>query len=296
MPESREAAKGCVGIGSAGAGVRSGMQIAVIIPAAGSSTRYMQSTDATGSRPVRQKIDEDLGGRPLLHRTVELFTKHPDVSCIIVAGPADAGAYAEFKQRHADKLGILGVRLCQGGAEHRYQTVANALKLVPEGCTHVAVHDAARPCASERLIERVFDAAREGHSAVIPGRDVPDTIKRVEPKGVTSGKADALAAILGDGASSVPVGRHVTETLERAHVVAVQTPQVFERALLMRAYAQKDLSSTDDAQLIERLGEKVLVVEGETTNIKVTRAEDLALARLILGVRPTAERAANMRF
>jgi 2-C-methyl-D-erythritol 4-phosphate cytidylyltransferase len=256
----------------------------------------MQSTDSTGAKPVRQKIDEDLGGRPMLHRTVELFTKHPDVSTIIVAGPADAGAYSEFKLRHADKLGILGVKLCQGGAEHRYQTVANALKLVPESCTHVAIHDAARPCAGERLIQRVFDAAREGHRAVIPAIDVPDTLKRVDPAPVTSGKADPLAALLGDEGGAKPIGRHVAQTIDRANTVAVHTPQVFERTLLLKAYAQKDLSSTDDAQLIERLGEKVLVVASESTNIKVTRAEDLALARAILGVKPAGEKAAHMRF
>lgn len=271
------------------------MHIAVIIPAAGSSTRYLQSTDAAGARPSRPKHDEDMGGRPLLHRTVELFTKHPEVSTIIVAGPADAGAYSEFKLRHADKLGVLGVRLCQGGADHRYQTVARALALVPESCTHVAVHDAARPCASERLISRVFEAAREGHAAVVPGLDVPDTLKRVDPSPVKSQSPDPFANLLG-AVESAPVGRRVMQTLERANLVAVQTPQVFERCLLLRAYAQQDLSSTDDAQLVERLGEPVLVVAGEATNIKVTRAEDLALARSILGYKSAGEKPAHLRF
>lgn len=276
------------------------MQIAVIIPAAGASARYLRSTDATGATPQRHKIDEDLGGRPVLHWTVELFTKHPDVAAIIVAGPADAEAYRGFKDRHADKLGILGVRLCQGGATHRYETVALALKHVPETCTHVAVHDAARPCASERLIERVFDAARDGHAAVIPGMDAPDTLKRVDPAGVQSLAPDPLAGILGagggGGGADKAVGRHVRETVDRTNIVAVQTPQVFERGLLLRAYGQKDLSSTDDAQLVERLGEKVLVVAGEPTNIKVTHAGDLALARAILGVKGPEEKPAHRRF
>ncbi len=198
----------------------------------------------------------------------------------------------QFKQRHADKLGILGVVLCQVGATHRYETVANALKLVPESCTHVAVHDAARPCASVELIERVLRAA-EHHAAVIPGVDVPDTLKRVSAEEVAA-PADPLAAILGGEAK--PMGRHVEQTLDRARVVAVQTPQVFEVGLLRRAYGQKDLSSTDDAQLIERLGEKVLVVEGETTNIKITRAGDMRMARMILNVKGPAEKPASMRF
>src|SRR6185369_11528648 len=120
----------------------SSMNIAVIIPAAGSSRRFIESAKQGGVEIDRQKIDEDLGGRPLLHRTVELFNKLPEVGAVIVAGPADPAAYEEFKLRHADKLAILGVKLCQGGATHRYETVANALKIVPSEATHVAVHDA----------------------------------------------------------------------------------------------------------------------------------------------------------
>ena len=270
------------------------MQIAVIIPAAGSSRRYIEASGAEGIG--RQKIDEDLGGRPVLQRTVELFTKHPDVSLIIVAGPADPDAFRTFKERHADKLGLLGVKLCQGGKDHRYQTVANALALVPDTCTHVAVHDAARPCASEELIERVFNAARDGQKAAVPGVDVPDTLKRVSEKEVAASKADPLAAILGDSAAAKPVGRLVDQTVDRTRLVAVQTPQVFERELLKKAYAQKDLASTDDAQLVERLGQPVLVVPGDPANIKITRPRDLVLARVILGVRPPAQRETHMRF
>ncbi len=274
------------------------MNIAVIIPAAGSSSRYLESAAAELGAAPRSKLEEDLGGRPVLQRTVELFTKHPDVTVTIVAGPHDAAAFAEFKVRHGDKLGLLGVRLCQGGKTHRYETVANALSLVPEACTHVAVHDAARPCASERLIERVFAAASEdggGHKAVIPGLDVPDTLKRVSARDVAA-KADPLAAILGDGGTPKSIGRLVEETVDRAGLVAVQTPQVFEVGLLRRAYAQKDLSSTDDAQLVERLGEPVLVVPGEAGNLKITRYADIHLARAILGVRPPAERESHKRF
>lgn len=277
------------------------MNIAVIIPAAGSSRRFSESASADlGVEFTRSKLDEDLGGRPVLQRTVELFGKHPDVSLTIVAGPADGEAFAEFKVRYGDKLGLLGVRLCQGGKTHRYETVANALKLVPEdgSITHVAVHDAARPCASPELIERVFHAASDaggGHKAVIPGLDVPDTLKRVSDKPVEA-KADPLAAILGGESKSKSIGRRVEETVDRARLVSVQTPQVFELALLRRAYAQKDLSSTDDAQLVERLGEPVLVVPGEAGNLKITRYSDVRLARAILGVRPPAEREAHKRF
>lgn len=284
------------------------MKIAVIIPAAGASARFVESAEAelgvgSGGLGGRSKLDEDLGGRPVLQRTVELFTKHADVAAIIVAGPHDAEAFAAFRLRHGDKLGLLGVTLCQGGKTHRYETVAAALKLVPADCTHVAVHDAARPCASMGLIERVFAAADPeggGHPAVIPGIDVPDTLKRVSSEEVAA-KADPLAAILGESAQKKSIGRRVEATVDRARVVAVQTPQVFERGLLMRAYAQKDLTSTDDAQLVEKLGESegggsVLVVPGEAGNIKITRYADVKLARAILGVKAPAERETHKRF
>ncbi|MBY0263683.1 MAG: 2-C-methyl-D-erythritol 4-phosphate cytidylyltransferase, partial [Phycisphaerales bacterium] len=100
------------------------MNLAVIIPAAGSSRRYVESARAQGILAPRQKIDEELGGRPLLQRTVELFNRHPDVVVVIVAGPADDASFAEFNLRHGDKLAVLGVKVCRGGAEHRYQTVA----------------------------------------------------------------------------------------------------------------------------------------------------------------------------
>src|SRR5262245_12400200 len=141
------------------------MNVAVIIPAAGASRRYAQADPLAESG--RSKLDEDLGGRPILQRTVEIFTKVPEVSLIIVAGPAAADAFSQFRARHADKLGLLGVHICRGGADHRYQTVQNALKEIPADSpvTHVAVHDAARPCVSEHLIERLLRAA-EKHKAV----------------------------------------------------------------------------------------------------------------------------------
>ena len=272
------------------------MNIAVIIPAAGASRRYLQASAALGEAG-RSKLDEDLGGRPVLHRTVELFTKRAEVGLIIVAGPAEAGALAQFRLRHADKLGLLGVRICAGGETHRYETVRNALAQIPAdaGVTHVAVHDAARPCPSEALLDRIF-AAAERHPAVIPGVDVADTLKRVHPEPLEDAAPDPLAAILGASAAAKESARAVRETVDRSNLVAVQTPQVFELGLLRRAYEQSDLSSTDDAQLVERLGERVIVVEGEATNIKITRPADLHLARMILGLKPPQQREAHKRF
>ncbi len=264
------------------------MNLAVIICAAGASSRY------TAAGGLRDKLDEDLGGRPVLQRTVELFNKRDEVSSIVVAGPHEG--FEEFKVRHGDKLAILGVKLCRGGRSHRYETVRAALGHVPEDATHVAVHDAARPATPEDLLDRVFDAAGR-HPAVIPAIDVPDTIKRVEEPEDDGGEHDdPIDAILG-GAGKVNTGsRCVVETVPRGGLVLVQTPQVFERALLERAYGQDDLESTDDASLVERLGERVTVVEGDPRNVKITLPRDLPLVRAILGTKPPKDRAAHKRF
>jgi 2-C-methyl-D-erythritol 4-phosphate cytidylyltransferase len=274
------------------------LSVCVIIPAAGTSSRYA----AAGG--LRSKLDEDLGGKPLLQRTVETFTKFDDddatISSIIVAGPhasADGGeAWREFSTRHTDRLSLLGAKVCQGGKTHRWETVHAALAMVPPACTHVAVHDAARPCVSFELLARVFRAAHK-HDAVIPGINVPDTIKRVIDTDAPATDADPLAAILGDSpdAAKKPL-RTVQATVDRAALVLVQTPQVFKADVLRRAYAQPDLSSTDDAGLVERLGVPVIVVEGDPRNIKVTVPHDVELARRILGLKDPEGRPVHKRF
>lgn len=264
------------------------MNLCVIICAAGASSRYA----AAGG--LRDKLDEDLGGRPVLQRTVEMFNKRDDVNSIIVAGPHEG--FEEFRVRHGDKLAILGVRICKGGASHRYETVAAALEHVPDEATHVAVHDAARPATPPELIDRVIEAARTS-DAVIPAIDVPDTIKRVEsPDDLEDAGEDPIDAILGGSGKVNESLRRVVDTVPRSGLVLVQTPQVFEIGLLRRAYAQDDLDSTDDASLIERLGERVTVVEGDPRNVKITLPRDLPLVRAILGTRAPQERAAHKRF
>ncbi len=275
------------------------MNLALLIPAGGSGTRYL----ASGA--LRSKLDEDLGGRPVLQRTIENFVNHaevgPLIKAIVVAGPADAEEFAEFKARHGDRLGLMGATLCRGGKEFRYQSVKAALDCLlalpaGESITHIAVHDAARPCTSQDLIQRMVDAA-EKHPAVIPTVDVADTIKRVEldAAGADEEEDDPLARILGAKPKADPP-RIVKETVPRENLVIVQTPQIFAKELFVRAYAQKDLGSTDDAGLIERLGQKVRIVSGESSNLKITRTADLTLARAILKAPPPSQREAHKRF
>jgi 2-C-methyl-D-erythritol 4-phosphate cytidylyltransferase len=247
-------------------------KVAVIIPAAGKSQRF----------GAADKLVQDVGGRPMVLRTVELFTKRDDVAAIIVAAPP--GEIDEFKSRFGAQLGFHGAKVVAGGTIERWETVRNAMAVVPEECTHIAVHDAARPAASEELLARVFEAARV-HDAVIPGEPITATLKRVSDEQVDAETEDAVAdAILGDFAESTKIkGRRVTATVPRENLVAVQTPQVFRAALLRRAYQQADLSgATDDAALVERLGEPVIVVAGDPRNIKVTTPTDLAMVRALL--------------
>lgn len=275
------------------------MNIAVIIAAAGASRRYAESGG------LRSKLDEDLGGKPVLQRSVELFSKHDDVRFIVVAGPGDDAEFAEFKTRHGDRLGLLGAVLVKGGRNHRWETVQAALRAIPgeaggEPITHIAVHDAARPAAPMELIERVFELGKH-HPAVIPALEVGDTLKRGVRTDAAARPADPLAAILG-AASTQEKTTVVQGTVDRAGLYAVQTPQVFEVSVIRAAYAQNDLTSTDDSSLVEKLfeaddsGRKVVLAPGDARNIKITRAGDVALARAIMGVRGPEERPVHKRF
>ncbi len=271
------------------------MKITVIIPAAGMSTRFHASND--GADPLntgRSKLDEDLGGKTVLQRTIELFNTRPEVHQLIVAGPHDPAQMESFKLRHGDRLNLLGAELVQGGKDFRWQSVQAALDAVSSDATHIAIHDAARPAAPADLIDRVFDAAAR-FEAVIPVVPVSDTLKRVSRDPIDDkSESDPLAAILGAGESN-PM-HEVVGGVDREDLVHVQTPQVFERELIFQAYAQDDLSSTDDAGLIERLGKQVVTVRGDERNMKLTRSGDLPILRAIMNVQSKSSRASHKRF
>jgi 2-C-methyl-D-erythritol 4-phosphate cytidylyltransferase len=143
-----------------------------------------------------------------------------------------------------------------GGAE-RGDSVAAGLRALGPDVDVVLVHDAARALAPAELFDRVAAAVRDGAPAVVPGVPVVDTIKQVDASG------------------------RVVGTPERAALRAIQTPQGFRRTVLERAHALSS-DATDDAALVERLGEPVLVVEGDRRALKVTTADDLEAAARIL--------------
>ncbi len=247
------------------------MRIGVIIAAAGKSARF----------GAGDKLSQDLGGRPVLLRTVEAFTKRDEVAAIVVAGPPDD--MEGFRARFGPALGFNGARIVEGGRTERWESIARAIQALPDDITHIAVHDGARPCVGNDLLGRIF-AAAEVAPAVVPGVPVRDTLKRVGDATVSAAADDAIADfILGDVGKASTSGRPVVETVSREGLVAVQTPQVFDAALLRRAYATAELAgTTDDASVVERLGEPVLVVEGDARNIKITTEEDLQLVRALM--------------
>jgi 2-C-methyl-D-erythritol 4-phosphate cytidylyltransferase len=144
------------------------------------------------------------------------------------------------------------------GGESRAASVRSGLAQCGDAAI-VIVHDAARPLASAELFRAVVTAIEEGADAAIPGLTLTDTVKRVTSK------------------DDVTV---VVETLAREELVAVQTPQAFRREVLERAHA-KGGDATDDAGLVEALGALVVVIPGETTNVKITHLGDLE----VLGAR-----------
>jgi 2-C-methyl-D-erythritol 4-phosphate cytidylyltransferase len=148
-----------------------------------------------------------------------------------------------------------GVRVAPGGAT-RSDSVRAGLACVPADVDVVVVHDAARPLAPPKLFARVIAAVRDGADGAVPALPVADTVKRVRD-------------------------RVVVETVPRGDLVAAQTPQAFRRDVLERAHARDDID-TDDAALVEAGGGKVVVVEGDPRNFKVTVPDDLVLARSLL--------------
>ncbi len=224
---------------------------AVILPAAGKSTRYH---DKNYKKPFAP-----LDGRAVWLHSAERFLNRKDVLQTILVIAREDRDYFNFK--FASNVAILGIEVVEGGAE-RADSVENALARVKPQADFVCVHDAARPCLVDEWIDRVFQAAVESGAAIL-AIPITGTLKRV-------------------GA-----GRRIEETVTRTNLWEAQTPQVFRRSLLVEAYAKRaGFAATDDAQLVERLGKPVTVVQGSPLNLKITTKEDLRLAEAALKALP----------
>jgi 2-C-methyl-D-erythritol 4-phosphate cytidylyltransferase len=201
----------------------------------------------------RPKAFARLGERVLLAESLERLDASPWVAAIVVVAPPgwEEPVIVLAEERAAGK-----VAASVAGGATRTESVRIGVAHVPEEAVAILVHDAARPLVSDAVIERVLGPLGEGFDGAVPGLAVPDTVKRV------------------DGA------RAVVETLPRAELVAVQTPQAFVapalRAALDRQSDEMSLA-TDCSSLVEANGGRVRVVEGDPRLVKVTTRADMAL-------------------
>ncbi len=222
------------------------MSVWAIVPAAGTGERF------GGSKP---KPLAELARKPVISRTLAVFEACADVDGIVVVAHRDwIKDYQDIVRRH--NFGKVKA-VVEGGAT-RTQSVRLGLALMPKDVKVVMVHDGVRPLVSEVMIQRGLEAVK-ATGAAVAAMPVKPTIKVVDPK-------DAL----------------VRETLDRDLLWEIQTPQVFDRKLLDKAYREDRDGASDDAALVERLGVKVKVFEGAYTNIKITTPEDMSVAQAFL--------------
>jgi 2-C-methyl-D-erythritol 4-phosphate cytidylyltransferase len=208
----------------------------------------------------RRKPFLELNGEPVLLHALRPFIAHRAVVAIRVAlSPDDAAEPPEWL-RGLDPR----VRVVPGGAT-RAHSVKSALDALGD-VDVVLVHDAARPLVTDAIITRCIEAVAHGDGAVA-GWPASDTLKQVD----------------GD--------RRVVATPDRSKLWHAQTPQAFPAALLRRAYVAWDgAEATDDATLVERVGGRVVMIEGSPTNLKVTRPEDVPVAEALLAMGAPAPR------
>ena len=196
-----------------------------------------------GSRFGRAKQYETLGDKRVLDWALQAAQAVSE-GVVLVVPPDSAGRREP------------GVDAVVPGGTTRSASVRAGLAAVPGDADVILVHDAARPLAPIALFEAVVAAVRDGADCAIPGVAVSSTVKRV-------------------------AGERVVETVDRAELVEVQTPQGFSAAALRSAHADEP-DATDDAGLIESAGGSVVVVAGDPANLKLTHPHDLAVARALL--------------
>jgi 2-C-methyl-D-erythritol 4-phosphate cytidylyltransferase len=223
--------------------------LSAIIVAAGSSQRM-----------GFDKLLALLVDRPVLAHTVDAFERTSSVEeIILVARPERVAEFKELVSQYA----LTKVRSVTPGGERRQDSVRAGLEQVSDRASHVAVHDAARPLVTPQQIERVLEIAR-AHGGAALAEPITNTLKRADESGVVSGG----------------VGRE--------NLFAMQTPQIFQRDLLKRAYAaiaKDNLCVTDEVSAVEHLGAKVVLVPNEDWNVKITYPRDLLLAQAVLARR-----------
>ncbi|CAH0200108.1 MULTISPECIES: 2-C-methyl-D-erythritol 4-phosphate cytidylyltransferase [Peribacillus] len=217
----------------------------VVIPAAGQGKRM---------KAGKNKLFIELSGIPIIVYTLRVFEEDPDCRGIILSiNPAEKDYFSQLISAY----GLKKVKKLVKGGKERQQSVYNGLQHAGEEI--ILVHDGARPFINLGQISELTTAASLHGGAVI-AVPVKDTIKKASNK-------------------------KVVETVERSSLWAVQTPQAFRVSILKSAYEQAEAEAflgTDDASLLERINEQVVIIEGNYDNIKITTQEDLYFAEAIL--------------
>ena len=196
-----------------------------------------------------------LGGSPMLAHSLVAFAKS-SVEGIVVVVPA--GLEDDARAAAAAAVPSARVEVVSGGST-RQASVRNGLAALPTGADRVVVHDAARPLVTVAMIEAALAALGGAPGAVVAVGE-RDTLKRAD-------------------------GDRVAETVPRSGLFRAQTPQAFRTDVLRAAHdraAEEGFEATDDAMLLERIGERVAIVPGDERNVKVTTRDDLALAEALL--------------
>ena len=229
-------------------------RITAILPAAGLGTRM-------GVETPKQFLE--LGGEPLVIFTLRRLAACAAITDFILATRADELSFLEDRVSKA-RIGR-PARVVHGG-ETRQQSVANALAQVAPETEIVMVHDAVRPFVTVEQLDRLIAEASE-RGAVILGIPAIDTVKEVKRERLPEDVA------------------RITGTIPRERIVLAQTPQAFRYEILREAFARAEadgVTASDEASLVERMGQDVYVVVGSERNLKITRPADMDLARFYL--------------
>lgn len=216
----------------------------------------------SAGRGSRMRLDINkqflkIGDKEVIAHTIDKFYNNENIGEIIIVLRKDEKKF--FEENIINKYGYKNIKIAFGGKE-RQDSVYNGLKELDENCEIVLIHDGARPFVTNETIEKSIDCARKYNCAIV-GVPVKDTIKIINEN------------------------NDVYDTPDRNRLWSIQTPQVFEYSLIMKAHKKAKVDEyygTDDSMLVEYLGYNVKVVEGSYDNIKITTREDLKIAEEIL--------------